>query len=180
MTNRMLTVTTRAIVLIVTFSFGYLAGNLNRPTEIEPNNKLSVKDMEHAFGDVAPSLHALDKLEPQEPMAMSLGGLVAGLEKKVAKDPGNIDQQLLLAQTYNELGNREKSIKLLRSLHKKSSNNPQVSMTLATVLMKSSDEKELKEASIIFDMAIKQSPEVERTARMYQDEIKDKLKELSK
>ena len=111
---------------------------------------------------------------------MSLGGLVAGLEKKVAANPENIDQQLLLAQTYKELDNRSKSLNLLHSLNKQAPKNAQVKITLATVLMTGDDKQELKEASQLFDEAIKLKPEVASMARLYQGEIKVKLDNMAK
>jgi cytochrome c-type biogenesis protein CcmH/NrfG len=166
-----------AALVAVIFAFGYWMGGNSQKNALEPASSLSSTDMEHAFGSVKPSTH---QSSMQEPAAQSLGGLVAGLEKKVAANPGNIDQQLLLAQTYNELDNRDKSLKLLRSLNKQSPKNAQVKITLATILMKSEDKQELKEASQLFDEAIQLKPEVGSMARMYQGEIRVKLDNLSK
>lgn len=165
------------IVLLATFGLGYYVGSKSDKPAIEPLDSLTSKDMEHAFGNVKPADHGAAM---QEPTAMSLGGLVAGLEKKVAANPENIDQQLLLAQTYSELDNREKSIKLLRALNKKSPKNAQVKITFATILMKGEDKQELKEASQLFDEAIKLKPDVASMARMYQGEIRVKLDKAAK
>lgn len=165
--------------MVATFALGYWVGNNNQKSGAEPLSSLSSTDMEHAFGSVKPSAHASKEQEP-EPAAQSLSGLVAGLEKKVAANPENIDQQLLLAQTYNELNDRTKSLKLLRSLNKQNPKNAQVKITLATILMKSEDKQELKEATQLFDEAIQLKPEVGSMARMYQGEIRVKLDNLSK
>lgn len=164
-------------ILAATFSLGYLAGSKSQKNPVETENSLTVTDMEHAFGSVKSTAHEPDT---QDKSAMSLGGLVEGLEKKVAANPENIDQQLLLAQTYNELDNRTKSLKLLHSLNKQVPKNVQVKIILATVLMKGSDRQELKMASQLFDEAIKLKPEVSNMARLYQGEIKVKLDNMGK
>lgn len=166
-----------AILLMVTFALGYWLGNNSPKHSIEPVNSLSSTDMEHAFGGTKLSIH---EPKAKEPAAQSLSGLVAGLEKKVAANPDNIDQQLLLAQTYNELDNRDKSLKLLRSLINKFPQNAQVKVTLATILMKGEDKQELKDASQLFDEAIQLKPDVVSMARMYQKEIRSKLGNPSK
>jgi len=171
-TQQVWTIVGAAALLAATFAVGYVAGSKSQKNPLESANTLTSTDMEHAFGSVKPAAH-----EPamQEPAAMSLGGLVAGLEKKVAANPENIDQQLLLAQTYNELDNRAKSLKLLHSLIKQAPKDAQVKITLATILMTGSDKQELKEASALFDEAIQLKPEVANMARQYQDQIKSKL-----
>jgi cytochrome c-type biogenesis protein CcmH/NrfG len=168
---------TIASVLIATFALGYYAGSKTQDASVTTTKSLSASDMEHAFGRVKPT-----DLEPimQDNAAKSLGSLVEGLEKKVAANPENIDQQLLLAQTYNELDSREKSLVLLRKLNKQEPKNPQVKITLATVLMKSSDKQELNEALRMFDDAIKLKPDAGSMARLYQGEIKVKLEGMPK
>lgn len=166
-----------AALLAVAFGLGYQFGSKNQKSQLEASSSLSSTDMEHAFGSVKSQAH-----EPamSEAPAMSLGGLVAGLEKKVAANPENIDQQLLLAQTYNELDNRAKSLNLLRSLNKKAPKNAQVKITLATVLMKSENKQDLQEAYQMFDEAIKLKPDAGSMARMYQGEIRVKLDGMAK
>lgn len=164
-------------VLIATFALGYLTASKTQNASVTTTKSLSDSDMEHAFGRVKPADH-----EPimQDTAAKSLGSLVEGLEMKVAANPENVDQQLLLAQTYNELDSREKSLALLRKLNKQEPKNPQVKITLATVLMKSADKQELNEALRMFDEAIKLKPDVASMARLYQGEIKVKLDGMSK
>jgi len=161
-----------AALLTATFTLGYWVGNKNHPNPIEAPTKLTSSDMEHAFGSVKSPAH---DTAMQEPAVMGLSGLVAGLEKKVAANPENIDQQLLLAQTYNELDNRAKSLKLLQALNKQAPRNPQVKITLATILMTSPDKQDLKQAAQLFDDAIRLNPEVASMARLYQGEIQVKL-----
>lgn len=176
-TKRTLTIVGGITLLTVTFYLGHMTGSNNNRTKAELASKLTPSDMEHAFGNVKSP--ELETINPQ-PAAMSLSGLVAGLEKKVAANPENIDQQLLLAQTYNELDNRDKSLKLLRSLNIKTASNTQVKITIATILMTGTDKQELKEALQLFDEAVKLKPEVTKMARLYQGEIKAKLAEKSK
>lgn len=161
-----------AALLTVTFALGYWTGNKNHKNPVETPATLTSSDMEHAFGSVKSPAH---DTATQEPTVMGLNGLVAGLEKKVAANPENIDQQLLLAQTYNELDNRARSLKLLHSLNKQAPKNPQVKITLATILMTSTDRQELQQASRLFDEAIKLKPEIASMARLYKGEIQVKL-----
>lgn len=166
------TIAGAAALLAATFVLGYWVGNKNHQNPVVTPAMLTSTDMEHAFGSVKLPAH---DTAMREPAAMGLSGLVAGLEKKVAANPENIDQQLLLAQTYNELDNRAKSLKLLQSLNKQAPRNPQVKITLATILMTSTDKQELKQASQLFDDAIKLKPEAASMARLYQGEIQVKL-----
>jgi len=165
--------------LTAAFALGYGVGNKAGKPAMEPTNALTSTDMDRAFGSVKPK-PADHPSMAEEPSVTSLGGLVAGLEKKVAANPENIDQQLLLAQTYSELDNRAKSIKLLRALNKQAPKNAQVKITFATILMKSEDKQELKEASQLFDEAIKLKPDAASMAKMYQGEIKVKLGNVAK
>lgn len=164
-------------LLAVGFALGYALGSRNSPDMIDSPNTLTPTDMGRAFGNVSPTMH-----EPaaEQAKAKSLSGLVAGLEQKVAANPDNIDQQLLLAQTYNELDNRTKSLKLLRSLNQQAPEDPQVKITLATILMAGSDRHELQQASRLFDEAAKLKPEIAGMVRLYQGEISVKLDHLSK
>lgn len=161
--------------MAITFILGYWTGYKNHQSPLETENTLTNKDMEHAFGSIKPSSHE-PVAESQGTMVMSLGELVDGLEKKVAANPDNLDQQLLLAQTYKELGNREKGLSLLQSLNKRISNNSQVKFTLATMLMNGEDKNDLKQASQLFDEAIKLEPELASKAKLFQGEINVRLK----
>ena len=166
--------------LLISFALGYWAGASKSVSRVEPNQALSSSDMEHAFGEIAAVANEKNEHSStgNEAMAKSLSDLVAGLEQKVAANPGNIDQQLLLAQTYNELGSREKGLKLLRELSEKHPKDAQVKITLATVLMKGDDKKELQESLKVFDAAIKLNPETGKMAKMYQDEVRSHLKSM--
>ena len=166
-----------ALVLSATFALGYGIGYKTVKPSIDTVKVFTTMDMGRAFGNSKPADHVTTTQQPNE---MSLGGLVAGLERKVAANPDNIDQQLLLAQTYSELDNRAKSIKLLRALNKQAPKNAYVKMTFATILMKSNDRQELKEASLLLGEVIKLKPDSANMAGMYQSEIKAKLSNLTK
>ena len=111
-------------------------------------------------------------------MAMGLSGLVAGLEKKVAANPDNIEQQLLLAQTYKELDSRDKALVLLNKLYKRAPKNAQVKFILAKILMSGEDKQELKQALKLFDESIKLQPELSSDAKLFQGEINVKLNNI--
>ena len=176
-TQRVWVIVGAAALLAATFALGYELGSKSQKSPVEMSSTLTATDMQHAFGSTKPSAH---ESAMKEPAAMSLGGLVAGLEKKVAAHPENVDQQLLLAQTYNQLDNRTKSLKLLHSLNKQEPDNAQVKITLASILMTGMDKQELKEASQLFDEAIKLKPEAASMARLYQGEIRVKLDSFAK
>ena len=176
-TQRLWVMVGAAALLGVTFTLGYLAGSRSQKIPDDTATTLSDTDMQRAFGSVKSPAH-----EPamQEPAASSLSGLVAGLEKKVAANPENIDQQLLLAQTYNELDNRAKSLNLLNSLRKRFPGNVQVKITLASILMTGTNKEELTEAAQLFEEVIKLKPDAASMARLYQGEIRVKLDNISK
>jgi cytochrome c-type biogenesis protein CcmH/NrfG len=165
-------------LLAVTFVTGYILGSKNQQGHVQTEKTLSSSDIEHAFGNMGNVKQSSHISTEQEATVQSLSGLVAGLEKKVAANPENIDQQLLLAQTYKELGERSKSLKLLQALNKQSPKNAQVKITLATVLMTETDKQELKEALQVFDDAIKLKPDAAGMARLYQGEVRVKLEKM--
>lgn len=182
---RILSIVGGIFLLSVSFALGYVAGSQSQKASIKAPSSFSSQDMERAFGGSndpgQPADHpAIQNSAAQEPAASSLSSLVEGLEKKVASHPENIDQQLLLAQTYNELGDRTKSLKLLQALNRQAPKNAQVKITLATVLMKSEETQELKQALQVFDEAIKLQPDAASMAHLYQGEIKVKLGNIKK
>ena len=85
--------------------------------------------------------------------APGLEGLVKGLEDKVAADPTNINNRLLLAQTYNELGMRDKALAEMRSLQKDNPDNGRVNLVLGSILSKSNNPEEVKESLPLLDKA---------------------------
>jgi len=78
--------------------------------------------------------------------APDLGGLVKGLEDKVAADPQNVSKRILLAQTYRELGQADKSLQTLKKLSEDFPDHVRVKLVTASVLSQQQDEKDLKKA----------------------------------
>lgn len=164
------------VVALIAFAIGYYVASNDRHIASNVRSTINEDDTDHMFGKINMMKQSSDAHENQDSSARSLGDLVAGLEKKVAANPENIDQQLLLAQTYNELNQREKSISLLNKLNKQAGKNAQVKIVYATVLMKSDNTQDLKLAYQLFEEAIKLKPDVESMAKMYMGEINVKLK----
>jgi len=78
--------------------------------------------------------------------APMLEGLVGGLEAKVKADPTNINNRLLLAQTYAELGRFDDSVKMLREMQTTNGDDSRVKLVAAMVLGKSENPEHLNEA----------------------------------
>jgi cytochrome c-type biogenesis protein CcmH/NrfG len=105
----------------------------------------------------------------------SLEALLPQLERKVAANPKDIDQRLLLAQTYNEVGQREQGLKTLRAVHRDVPGNTTATIMLATMLMIGNDPKELQESFTLLDEAVRTRPALEVMARLYQGDIRQRL-----
>jgi len=86
------------------------------------------------------------KSMPGQLSAPDLGSLLGRMEDKVKSDPENIDNRLLLAQTYNELGLPDKAIAESRIAVKKQPDHLRAKLVLASVLSNRKEESELKEA----------------------------------
>ncbi|HEY6094772.1 MAG TPA: tetratricopeptide repeat protein [Gallionellaceae bacterium] len=166
---------------IAAFGLGYLAGRNSHPALSlgEEQPAVTASDMRGAFGNL-PIRQQQQAPAPQEQQVASLGSLVSGLEKKVAADPNNTDLQLLLARTYQELGDRDKGIRLLRKLHQKEAGNLDISITLATQLVESSNPQDLQEADRLLEDAVRVKPQVAAMARLYQGDIQLKLGDRAK
>lgn len=78
--------------------------------------------------------------------APAIDALVGGLEAKVKSDPENLDNRILLAQTYRELGRLDDAKRELRNIQKQDSNNVRANLVLASILSQSDDSKELQES----------------------------------
>jgi cytochrome c-type biogenesis protein CcmH/NrfG len=78
--------------------------------------------------------------------APAIDSLVGGLEAKVKADPGNLNNRILLAQTYRELGRIDDATKELRGILKQDPNNARGNLVLASILSQSADAKELEES----------------------------------
>jgi len=78
--------------------------------------------------------------------APAIDALVGGLEAKVKADPGNLDNKVLLAQTYRELGRTDDATRELRDVLKQAPDNSRANLVLASILSQSDDQKELEES----------------------------------
>lgn len=105
----------------------------------------------------------------------TLESLLPQLEKKVAANPKDIEQRLLLAQTYGELGQRDKAIKTLRAVYREQPAKVEATVLLATALMNGNNPAELRESFALLDEAVRARPAVEVMARLYQGEIRQRL-----
>lgn len=107
--------------------------------------------------------------------AGNLADLLPGLEAKVATNPDNVDQRVLLAQTYGELGQRDKAIKELHTAHRAAPQEARITILLATALMDGGVQSDLRESYKLLDAAVSRKPEVASMARLYQGDILMKL-----
>ncbi len=109
------------------------------------------------------------------PSAGNLADLFPGLEAKVAANPDNIDQRVLLGQTYAELGQRDKAIKELHTAYRAAPQDARIAIVLATALMNDGTPAELRESFKLLGEAVGRKPEVAPMARLYQGDILTKL-----
>lgn len=124
---------------------GTPAGTSSAPVELKPQTP----------GQNTPRIIA-NMNEQQAPGSVSAPGLenlLKGLEDKVAADPTNVNNRLLLAQTYNELGMQDKALVELRSLQKDNPDSGRINLILGSLLSVSSDQEKLKESLTLLDKA---------------------------
>lgn len=107
--------------------------------------------------------------------AGNLADLLPGLEAKVAANPNDVNQRVLLAQTYGELGQRDKGIKEMRTAHRAAPQDARITILLATALMDGGPQSDLRESYKLLGEAVSRKPEVAPMARLYQGDILMKL-----
>jgi cytochrome c-type biogenesis protein CcmH/NrfG len=113
---------------------------------------------------------------PAAPMnAGNLADLLPGLEAKVAANPNEVEQRVLLGRTYGELGQRDKAIKELRGAHRAAPRDARITILLATALMDGGPRGDLRESYKLLGEAVSRKPEVAPMARLYQGDILVKL-----
>lgn len=105
------------------------------------------------------------------PQLPSLNDLLPGLEAKVAANPRDVDSRLLLAQTYAEVGQRDKALQNLKRLRTEQPANAHVAFVSAAVLMAGGDAGELRQAFDLLEQSRTQ-PALAPMARLYQGEIR--------
>lgn len=120
--------------------------------------------------------NAVTRPSPAAPVnAGNLADLLPGLEAKVAANPNDVEQRVLLGQTYGELGQRDKAIKELRTAHRAAPQDARVTILLATALMDGGPQSDLRESYKLLGEAVSRKPEVAPMARLYQGDILVKL-----
>ena len=108
--------------------------------------------------------------------APGLGDLLPRLEAKVAANPGDIDGRILLAQTYNELGQPAKGLESLRKLRRELPLNDRVAFALGTFLMKSEARPDLQEAEKLLELGTaSKQPTISNLAHVYRGQVMVKL-----
>ena len=118
----------------------------------------------------SPQLSSSDK--PGAPqVAPMLADLVGRLEAKVKTDPANVSNQILLAQTYSELGRTDEGITILRKVALTKVETPRVNVVLASLLTKSDKPDDLAAALKLLDEATKADAAQAGIAELYRGRV---------
>ena len=105
-----------------------------------------------------------------------ISDLLPGLEAKVAANPNDMNLRILLAQTYGELGQRDKGLALMRKMREQFPVNQNVAFVLGAMLMKGGVDADWREALKLFEESAKSDvPNLETTSRLYQGQVMAKL-----
>lgn len=99
--------------------------------------------------------------QPGQLTAPDLGSLLGRMEDKVKSEPENINNRLLLAQTYNELGLPDKAMTEARTAIQQQPDHARAKLVLASFLSKRKAENELNEAVTLLK-GLKSSPDVKQ------------------
>ena len=99
--------------------------------------------------------------QPGQLTAPDLGSLLGRMEDKVKSEPENINNRLLLAQTYNELGLEDKAIAEARTAIKQQPDHARAKLVLCSVLSKRKGENELNEAVTLLK-SLQSNPDVKK------------------
>lgn len=91
----------------------------------------------------------------QQSGAPAIDALVGRLEEKVKSDPGNLNNRILLAQTYKELGRSPDALQVLRKVHDEEPENSRANLVLASILSQSDDANDLQEALQLLEQVTK-------------------------
>lgn len=162
--QRVLVIAGAALLGAAVFAAGYLLGGREAgPDSLPRMPRLSEITREPAPADGEPIV------------AGRLDDLLPTIEAKVAANPGDFDQRVLLARTYLEVGQRDKALSALRALGKDAPQNTEVLILLATSLSDGGTPDELREAYRVYDTTVKVKPAVAPMARLYQGEVLEKL-----
>lgn len=99
--------------------------------------------------------------QPGQLTAPDLGSLVGRMEDKVKAEPDNINNRLLLAQTYSELGLEDKAITEARTAIDLQPDHARAKLVLCSVLSKRKGENELNEAVTLLK-SLQSNPDVKK------------------
>lgn len=126
-------------------------GRQSAPVNIPPVQSASTQQQagNQVQGQTQGQTQEQDK--PSATAAPMLANLIKGLEKKVAADPANAGNKMLLAQTYAEIGELEKGLNILKEVQSADPNNIKVKIVMASVLGKSNNPAELQQAMQILN-----------------------------
>lgn len=132
------------------------------------------------FADVWESLTPTEAIAPEPQrerpsLAPSLAELLPGLEAKAAADPANVGTQILLAQTYAELGRRAEGLTVLERLAKGRPKDGEVAFARASLLSQGDHAGELRSALEFYGRAATLAPKLTAIARLHQGEIRVRL-----
>lgn len=104
-------------------------------------------------------------------VAPMLGDLVGRIEEKVKSDPSNIGNQILLAQTYSELGRNDDGVAVLRKIPAGKPETPRAQIVLASLLAKTGQPDAFKEAFKLLDVAAKADAAQKGYAELYRGKV---------
>lgn len=104
-------------------------------------------------------------------VAPMLGDLVGRIEEKVKAEPSNIGNQILLAQTYSELGRNDDGIAVLRKIPAGKPETSRANIVLASLLANTSQPDAISEAFKLLDSASKADAAQKGYAELYRGKI---------
>jgi tetratricopeptide (TPR) repeat protein len=129
---------------------------ISAPTAPQADVELKPADLSESTRNTPKILESMgSNADSDRVTAPGLDSLIAGLEAKVKADPKNVGNRVLLAQTYNELGMRDKAVTELRALHKQEPENLRVDMVLASLLSQSSEPADIQDSLDLLDRLAK-------------------------
>ena len=172
------------VVLLVVAAFIFLSGESTAPQAPPVANSVTESPVVAPAGVNSDMIPAAPR--PITPLLSSLGNpdkaatgqvapmladLVGRLEAKVKTDPANVGNQMLLAQTYSELGRAEEGISMLRKLVLTKVETPRVSVVLASLLSKSEKAEDWVSALKLLDDATKADAAQTGIAELYRGRV---------
>jgi cytochrome c-type biogenesis protein CcmH/NrfG len=175
-----------AILLLAGFSSGViLAATLILSIQAVTKGHDPIFAVLSGLQDDSPGWSALPRFDlpgvPRDadhaPQVASLAELLPGLEAKAAANPDGADLQILLAQTYLELGQAERGQALLDKLYRRFPQDDRIPFVRAKILMEGNAVDDLRKAIHLFEESVGRDPAKTHLARLYQGQILVKLGE---